>query len=376
MRILLVSESYPPVVSGVATVATSHARMARAFHHTVTVITANSGARSLVTTTQGIKTYRMKATRNYLRPGSSIPVASYQELKAIIERERPDIIHIHTIASLAVIVQHIAKEKHIPVVATVHGIPPWILTYIPLPKKLLFPLEYILWIFLIRFLNAATHVTVPSFYVKQELIRHGLKTACSFIPMWITKSKDRSVPHVHCNRKTTYYCFIGRLDVDKNVAFLIRSWIRYKQQQPDTTKQLLIIGSGTQETYLKRLARTDTTRSIQFLGKYEEEKLTYFYTHCHFFCMPALYETQSIVTLRAIAYGKMTILADSGALTEIKKRYPKHVLLYKPENQNDLIRCFSTAPKKLPEPNMEHYSEKIITHHMRQLYRLIMHTSS
>lgn len=377
MKILLVSESYPPVMSGVSTVVASYAQMVRALHHSVSVITANNCFASSVTTTQGIRTYRIKAVKNYIRPGSSIPIPDYKEIKTIIEKVRPDIIHVHMIASLAIVIQQIAKRMHIPIVATVHAIPKWILTYIPLPPLLFTLCEYILWKYLQRFLNATQHVIAPSEFVKKELIQHGIKTPCSIIPMWITKSKAMSLTDFHCDRKTTYYCFIGRLDVDKNVAFLIRSWILFQNKQPQNVqRKLLIIGSGTQEVYLKRLAEHDPTHSIFFLGTYKENELSYFYQHCHFFCMPALYETQSIVTLQAIAHGKTAILARSGALTEIKRRYPKQVLLYNPTNQHDLVRCFKTQFTKLPKPNMEFYSKQRILRQVCLLYTSVINASS
>jgi glycosyltransferase involved in cell wall biosynthesis len=382
MRILLVSESYPPVVSGVSTVVASYAQMLRRLHHSVCVITTNNTHVSCVTKTKGITVHRIKSTKNYLRPGSSIAVPSKKEIKAIIEKERPDIIHVHTIATLSFSVQHIAKRMNIPVVATVHGIPPWLLTYIPIPKVFLFPLEYILWIILKQHLNRIVHVTTPSLYVKQELIKHGVTTACSVLPMWIVpprqETKRNRLKNFHCNPSTKYYCFIGRLDPDKNLPFLIRAWIRFQKQHPGAAKRrLLVIGSGTQESFLRRLATYDLTHSIIFLGTYEEKELSYVYQNCHFFCMPALYETQSIVTLQAIAHKKIAILARSGALTEIRKRYPKQVFLYNPNIQDDLVRCFgevaSTSTSIIqPKPNMAFYSQQKIRNQLIQLYTTII----
>ncbi len=386
MRILLVSESYTPLTSGVSTVVDSYAQMLHKCNNSVSVITANNYSTSSVTINKGVRIYRIKSIRNYLRPDCPIPIPRYEEIKKIIEKERPDIIHVHTIATLALFVQHVAKRMRIPIVATVHGIPPWILTYIPFPKPLLSPLEYILWIFLVRYLNATEHVTAPSLYVKRELVRHGVKTACSIIPMWISPpeqtTKHIRLQNFHCDPSTTYYCFIGRLDPDKNISFLMDAWIRFQNQHTNAQKkQLLIIGPGTQTSYLKRLAANDPTHSIVFLGKYEEKQLFYFYDHGHFFCMPALYETQSIVTLQAIAAGKIVLLAGSGALREIKQRYPKHVLLYKPNNQDDLVRCFKAASKLsrsriLPKPNMEFYSQQKISHQLLALYETAITTSS
>lgn len=385
MRILLVSESYPPVMSGVSTVVSSYAHILRRLHHSVSVITTNNAHVSCVTKTQGITIHRIQSTRNYLRPGSSIAVPTHKEITAIIEKERPDIIHVHTIATLSFSVQRIAARMHIPVVATVHGIPPWLLTYIPIPKELLFPLEYILWSILTQHLNRTAHITAPSLYVKQELIKHGVTTACSVLPMWIVAprsiTKRRRLKNFIFAPSMTYYSFIGRLDPDKNLVFLIRAWIRFQKQHPGAVKRrLLVIGSGTQESLLRRLATHDLTHSIIFLGTYEENELSHVYQNCQFFCMPALYETQSIVTLQAIASGKTAILARSGALTEIQRHYPKHVLLYNPIHAADLIRCFEKASKLpskgiLPKPDMKFYSQHRILHELRSLYTSVIHTS-
>jgi glycosyltransferase involved in cell wall biosynthesis len=372
-------------MSGVSTVVSSYAHMLRKLHHSVCVITTNNTHVSCVTTTNGITIHRIQSTKNYLRPGSSIAVPSHKEITAIIEKERPDIIHVHTIATLSFSVQRVATRMHIPVVATVHGIPPWLLTYIPVPKVLLFPLEYILWSILTQHLNRTAHVTTPSLYVKRELIKHGVTTACSVLPMWIAPSRSKAKRHRLKNfifaPSITYYSFIGRLDPDKNLLFLIHAWIRFQKQHPGAAKRrLIIIGSGTQESFLRRLAAHDLTHSIIFLGTYEEKELSYVYKNCQFFCMPALYETQSIVSLQAIAYGKTAILARSGALTEIQRRYPKHVLGYNPMHATDLIRCFEQASKLpskgiLPKPDMKFYAQHRILHELHSLYASVIHTS-
>ncbi len=376
MKILLVSESYPPITSGVSTVVAEYAQMLRTCHHSVSVITTNNSFTTSVSTIQGIKIYRIKAIKGFIRPDCPFPIPSYKEIQTIIRKERPDIIHEHSILTLASVVQRVAKHNNIPIIATVHGIPPWLVTYFTLPKIFLVALEYIFWVFLKNHLNKITHITTPSLYVKRELISHGIHVACTVLPMWIApfpQTIPTKLTHFHFDPSVIYYCFIGRLDPDKNLPFLLHAWIYFQKLYPHAEKRkFLLVGSGKQKSLLHSIAAQDVTHSILFLGKYEEKKVYYFYQHCHFFCMSALYETQSIVTLRAISAGKTVILAHSGALPEINERYPKHVLLYNPTSQQDLIRCFTTTVKKLPKPNMTFYSQRKIVHQVCSLYKSII----
>jgi len=111
-------------------------------------------------------------------------------------------------------------------------------------------------------------------------------------------------------RTRPFFLFVGRLESIKGVHSLIDIWERI----PDI--DLLIAGSGSQETVLRR--RAASLSRIVFLGHLSEAELGSLYRDCLACIVPSLtYETSSLVILEAFSYRAPVIARDLGALSEL-----------------------------------------------------------
>jgi len=111
---------------------------------------------------------------------------------------------------------------------------------------------------------------------------------------------------------TKYYLYFGRLEPGKGVDLLIKAAKRLPKIN------LKIIGSGSQEAVLKKLAQNNT--NIKFLGWQDKQDLAQQVADAEFVIMPSrAYETFGLAVLEAFSFAKPVIAANLGALPELVK---------------------------------------------------------
>lgn len=109
---------------------------------------------------------------------------------------------------------------------------------------------------------------------------------------------------------TPYCLFVGRLEKIKGIHTLIDIWKDVKGCD------LIIIGSGTQETELRNLSAGNPR--IIFTGPLPQKELGRYYYHAIATLVPSLtYETFGIIIVESFARKTPVIVRDLGALPEI-----------------------------------------------------------
>ena len=176
MKILLVSETYPPDTNGAAIAVE---RLAKAFAkgHKVTVVgpaaTFNDGIENL----KNLKIFRVQSVslhpihpyfRAIFKPGLK------KMMTKIIDEVKPDIIHINNHMSLGRTALTLGKERNIPVIGTNHFMPENLLEYFP--KFMARSITKILWKDFLTVFNRVDFVTAPSNIAIKMIVDLGLKT--------------------------------------------------------------------------------------------------------------------------------------------------------------------------------------------------------
>lgn len=133
------------------------------------------------------------------------------------------------------------------------------------------------------------------------------------------------------NNKYNFYLSIGRLSVQKNFIFLIKSFINLNQSQK---KKLLIIGEGNQYNYLNNYIRENNYTNQINIIKFQKNPLNYIY-HCKCFILSSLWEGQSNVLLQAALLKKKIICADTAGDVKFLSRKFNNIHIYKSNNYND-----------------------------------------
>ena len=107
-----------------------------------------------------------------------------------------------------------------------------------------------------------------------------------------------------------YYCFLGRLAAYKNAHLLIQAFNFLGWD-------LIVMGSGSEEKFLKKLA--EGNRNIKILGRVSEDKKAEILSECKGLLFPVVEEDWGIVPLEAMFYGKPVLAHRSGGATETIK---------------------------------------------------------
>jgi glycosyltransferase involved in cell wall biosynthesis len=359
MRILYLSNSYPLTISGVSTVVGNLINW-MAKDHTSAIICPNTSTRYHKDTSSISIHYRLPSYKTLVRPDVRFITPNPLQLKKAFVDFQPDIIHLHDPSPASVILKEVALNQKIPVVFSHHFTPNLILGYLPdflkthtqnnpnLHKAILQ--------FVTKLYKNSDHLVVPSHTIRSSLSQFT-KIPISVISNGINYQRLSHPNPSAINRIARLYhlptkpfvFYVGRIDPDKNLDILIKAWSHINSSSDQF--RLVIVGSGSQVRKLKKLASSlNLSSSITWTGHIPHTELAHIYNHpcAKIFAIPSPIESQSIVTLMALAAGKPVIAANSGALPEIVLP-GKTGYLFPPQNPR-LFAKKNPLSAQIPQP--------------------------
>jgi glycosyltransferase involved in cell wall biosynthesis len=128
---------------------------------------------------------------------------------------------------------------------------------------------------------------------------------------------------------------LGRLDRDKSIHVLLEAIPKILKQTP---VHFVIAGWGDlYDSLIETLKKTGLDKHVTATGQisYETDILVALYGLADIFVIPSTIETQSIVTMEAMAAGKPVVAANAGALPELVAD-SDNGYLFKPGDSQDL----------------------------------------
>jgi len=254
----------------------------------------------------------------------------YNEIKALIKRERPDIAHVHNIfVRISPSVYFALNEENIPVVQTLHNYrlvcPKSILyrngrvcddcsdsQFLPAIihrcwKESFFPtlaLARALRVHFRRrtFQNKVGAYIVMSRFSKNRFIKAGLPEDKIFIkPNFV----ELNTPKKHNN--SNFCLFVGRLVDYKGIEFLVEIFKRLKDYK------LKVIGDGPLIEKLK--AEVHETPNIELLGRMTHNRTIEYMRRTYLLIFPSkCYESTPRTIVEAFACGTPVLVSDRGFL--------------------------------------------------------------
>ena len=174
--------------------------------------------------------------------------------------------------------------------------------------------------------------------------------------------------------------FVGRLEKQKGVDYLIRAYRRVRQEISNA--RLIIIGPGTRlrGKYEKEVLRSGL-KDVIFVGGRSQSELPPYYKAADVFCAPATgLESFGIVLLEAMAVGKPIVATNiegyNGVLT-----HGMEGLLVPPKNEKMLAQALvslltneslrqemaARARLKVKEYGWEHIAQRLLNYYTRIL---------
>jgi 1,2-diacylglycerol 3-alpha-glucosyltransferase len=350
MRVLFVSDVYFPRVNGVSTsIRTFRTDIAQLGVDTTLVTPAYPGAAqdedpSIVRVPSGAVPRDPEDRRFLARP-----------LRHVLNRELAasvDLVHIHTpfIAHYAGV--RFAREHGLPVVATYHTFfEDYLHHYVPI-----LPRGIGRWVAR-RFTRSqcadVAALISPSAPMREALQAYGVTTPIEVLPTGLAAesfvrgdgARFRKQFSLAADKPLLLY--VGRVAFEKNIDFLLRTFVRVLTRQPDAL--FVIAGEGPALPHLTRLARElgiqDAVRFIGYLDRSTE--LPDCYAAGDAFVFASRTETQGLVLLEAMAQGTPVVsTAELGTRSILTPESGAYVV---PEQEEAFAAAVVQALKLAPD---------------------------
>lgn len=222
-------------------------------------------------------------------------------------------------------------------VLTVHDLTPlenpgWFAPHFALWYRLMIP----------RLAHRVRHITVPSVYVRDKLIRFFQlrDDQVTVVPGGV--DTDRFKPRVPslCGSPKRYLLFVGSVQSRKNLDTLLQAWQAICYHFPDVW---LLAAGGTNKIFHRYIFSLNIER-FRWLGYVAEADLPGLYANAEVFVLPSLDEGFGLPILEAMACGTPVIAARAGAMPEVATDAALYFNPSKPEELTDTLElCLQDA---------------------------------
>jgi glycosyltransferase involved in cell wall biosynthesis len=318
MRIALVTENFLPKIDGVTRTLSMLLEHLQQHHHQAIVL-APEGAPA-----------RYAGAPVFGTPG--VPLPMYPELhlllppprfKNLLNRWRPDVIHVADPMVLGAAAIFWAQQLGIPVVSSYHTN---LATY--LPYFHLGMLTEPTWAYR-RFLHAQCKATLcPSPSTAQQLEQKGFSNVqvwprgvngALFTP---TRRSPAWRQDISPNPNARIILYVGRLSYEKNLEVLLSAFKAIEQDTPET--HLVMVGDGPARQELEQAL--EGTRA-SFTGLLRGEALAEAYASADLFAFPSTTETFGQAVLEAMASGLPVLAFDAEGVRDLVRHYETGLLV-------------------------------------------------
>jgi len=300
MRVLIVTDTYPPDINGVArTLHTLGVGLERRGHavQVVTTVEAEGGLHRHVMHSMPLPGY----------PGLRFGFASTRQMLEIFDTFRPDVLYVATETLMGISAIRAAGKRHIPVVSGFHTNFHNYLEDYHLPG-----LELVAQGVLSAIHNQTARTLTPSADTAAMLERWGIQNVGVLGRGVDTELFDpeRRNPGLRlswgADEDTPVAIYVGRVAAEKNLELVVRSFDVFKQAQP--TARMVIVGDGPRLETLKA-----ERPEFHYAGARTGTDLAVHYASGDVFLFPSITETFGNVVLEAMASGLGVVAFDYAA---------------------------------------------------------------
>jgi glycosyltransferase involved in cell wall biosynthesis len=305
LRVLIVTETWPPEVNGVA----------------LTVSGYREGLRS-----RGVEVHVLRPRQehegetppagDHLVAGLRLPrypelrfgVAGSRRVRSLLEEIRPHALYIATEGPLGLVALQAARRLGVPVASGFHTNFDQFIRYYGAAFLGGIADSYLRW-----FHNRASSTLVGTDELVSGLSARGFRNvrfhprgvdSVRFNPKW---RDDELRARWGATPDMPVLVSVGRLAPEKNLELVLRSWRVFRSRRPDA--RLVIVGNGPMRDGLEATAGA----GVVFAGMQKGEALARNYASADILLFPSETETFGNITLEGMASGLLTVAYDYAA---------------------------------------------------------------
>jgi glycosyltransferase involved in cell wall biosynthesis len=324
MRIVYLSQSYHPMISGAAIVAEQLAKEMAERGHQILVIAASDREQPYLSLQKNLTILRLKSIRNPMRVGQRFLIYPRSAVMTALHKFKPDIIHGHE-PLLCWIGFAYARQMNISTTLTMHMLPWFVAGYLPRQSLLHRVAERASWmyfrIFARNFTSIITTTKTASETIFKKTGMHHDMISCGidmrmFHPPLSPDVEPATRTRLNLPSNIPVILHVGRLDPEKNVDRILQAAALTMRQ---SEAHLLIVGDGREKSSLMKLSHTlgitDRTHFSGYLSA--KDGLPDIYRMANLFVMASEIESQGLVLLEAAASGLPLVAVDATSIHEI-----------------------------------------------------------
>ena len=315
----LFNDSFYPMTDGVINVVDNYARLLSK-RANVIVFVPSYPNNYYDDTTLPYKVVRCKSIKiPFLDYSLLMPKLDIKFLKEL-KKYNIDIVHIHTPITIGATGVKYAKKHNIPCIATMHS---------QFKKDIMrFTKSELASDKLLKEIIKVFNSCDECFAVNKEVARIFYEDYhCKKYPLVMNNATnmkrldDFKKASKYINKKHNIksnekvFLFVGRLNLLKNILFIVDSLAALKEKRPKLKFKMLFVGSGQDEDKLvKRINKLKLEKDIILCGKImDRTELAYYYARADLFLFPSTYDASSIVQIEAASQETPTIFLKNTA---------------------------------------------------------------
>lgn len=334
MRLLIVSDTFPPDVNGVSRTLERFAVGLSERNHEVRIVTTSESPAGCQLSRDVVKSFRLPGY-NAVRIG----LATRAWFVRLIKEWQPEVIYAATETPLGIAAILAARAMKVPILSGFHtNFHSYARNYHlsllqPLASAYLAAIHKMTALTVVPSLQSAA--LVRGMGVKQvSVIGRGVD-ADLFCPQ-VRDANLREQWGVSPDAPVALY--VGRLALEKNLTLLKQSMDVFRASRPDC--KCVIVGDGPCRAELER-----RNPAWHFAGNRSGQDLARHYASADVFIFPSLSETFGNVILEAIASGLVLVAYNQAAAAE-HLTHETNALLAPPADEKPFIECVKSAAER------------------------------
>ncbi len=352
MKICLINNLYPPYNRGGAEqVVVKIAQGLVKQNHEVFVITSDP-YQNKIEFIDGIKVYRLKFINLYFYTNGHIHnfiirvfwhildifnIFIAQQVKNILIKEKPDIVHTHNLMGLSFLIPKIIRKLNIRHIHTVHDV------QLAEPSGLIIKSKENTWrynnifnkiyIYVMKKLMASPNVVIsPSQFLLDFYRKHGFFKKSKFVilrnPLTFSRFKVNKKRNTKIN-----FLYVGQIEEHKGILLLIKTFLNLEHLADKFV--LHVVGSGSQLEKIKKMSLNK--KYIRIYGRQERDFLVNFFQQADLTIVPSLcYENSPTVIFESFIFQTPVLATNIEGIAELI-RENENGLTFSLNKKNDLL---------------------------------------